>query len=52
MMGAASAVEAICCALAINEGRIPPTIHLESPDPECDWTMSPNWPANTESMWP
>jgi 3-oxoacyl-[acyl-carrier-protein] synthase II len=41
MMGAASAIEAICCALAINEGQIPPTIHLESPDPECDLDYVP-----------
>jgi len=35
-MGAASAIEAATCALAISEGRIPPTMHLETPDPECD----------------
>jgi 3-oxoacyl-[acyl-carrier-protein] synthase II len=35
-MGAASAIETIACALAIAEGAVPPTIHYESPDPECD----------------
>jgi len=35
-MGAASAIEAAICALAIDSGRIPPTINLEQPDPECD----------------
>jgi 3-oxoacyl-[acyl-carrier-protein] synthase II len=40
-MGAASAIETICCALAITEGRIPPTIHLEDPDPECDLDYVP-----------
>jgi len=35
-MGAASAIEAAVCSLAIHTGRIPPTLHLETPDPECD----------------
>jgi 3-oxoacyl-[acyl-carrier-protein] synthase II len=35
-MGAASAIEAAACALAIFHDRIPPTMHLEEPDPECD----------------
>jgi 3-oxoacyl-[acyl-carrier-protein] synthase II len=35
-MGAASAIEAAVCALAVHTGRIPPTINLEESDPECD----------------
>lgn len=35
-MGAASAIEAAVCALAIHADRIPPTAHLEEPDPDCD----------------
>lgn len=35
-MGAASAIEAISCCLAIKEGAVPPTINHETPDPECD----------------
>lgn len=35
-MGAASAIEAAACALAIDTGTIPPTINYEEPDPECD----------------
>jgi 3-oxoacyl-[acyl-carrier-protein] synthase II len=35
-MGAASALEAIACALAIKNNIIPPTINFETPDPECD----------------
>ncbi|MGD2116119.1 MAG: beta-ketoacyl-[acyl-carrier-protein] synthase family protein [Acidobacteriota bacterium] len=35
-MGAASAIEAAVCALAIHTGRIPPTMNLDDPDPECD----------------
>src|SRR6185503_6626622 len=35
-MGAASAIEAAVCALAVFYDRIPPTINLKEPDPECD----------------
>ena len=35
-MGAASAIEAAVCALAVRSDRIPPTINLDTPDPECD----------------
>jgi 3-oxoacyl-[acyl-carrier-protein] synthase II len=41
-MGAAAAIEAAVCALAVHHGRIPPTIHLEDPDPECDLDYVPN----------
>jgi 3-oxoacyl-[acyl-carrier-protein] synthase II len=35
LLGAAGAVESAICALAISEGRIPPTINLEDQDPKC-----------------
>ncbi len=35
-MGAASAIEAAVCALAVLHDRVPPTLHLWHPDPECD----------------
>src|SRR4030042_489039 len=35
-MGAASAIEAITCALVVKNDIIPPTINFETPDPECD----------------
>jgi 3-oxoacyl-[acyl-carrier-protein] synthase II len=41
-MGAASAIEAGVCALAVYHDRIPPTINLEDPDPECDLDYVPN----------
>jgi 3-oxoacyl-[acyl-carrier-protein] synthase II len=41
-MGAASAIEAAVCALAIAEKRIPPTINYEEADPECDVDCVPN----------
>ena len=36
LLGAAGAVEAVISVMACSEGRIPPTINLESPDPDCD----------------
>ncbi len=36
LMGAAGSVEAIASVLTILNGRIPPTINMTEPDPECD----------------
>ncbi|GAB3804907.1 hypothetical protein [Micromonospora zhanjiangensis] len=41
-MGAASALAAIACALALTEGFIPPTINHRHPDPEIDIDCVPN----------
>ncbi len=41
-MGAASAIEAILCALVIKNNIIPPTINYFEPDPECDLDYVPN----------
>ena len=35
-MGAASAIEALTCCLAVKEDIVPPTINFETPDPQCD----------------
>jgi 3-oxoacyl-[acyl-carrier-protein] synthase II len=40
-MGAAATLEAIMCLLAGRHGQIPPTRHLEVPDPECDLDYVP-----------
>ncbi len=40
--GAAGAIEAMMCVLAIHEGVIPPTTNYEHPDPECDLDYVPN----------
>ncbi|MGQ9572444.1 MAG: beta-ketoacyl-ACP synthase II [Dehalococcoidia bacterium] len=42
LMGAAGAISSIACVLAIRDGIIPPTINLETPDPECDLDYVPN----------
>jgi 3-oxoacyl-[acyl-carrier-protein] synthase II len=40
--GAAGAIEAMMCVLAIHEGVIPPTINYRVPDPRCDLDYVPN----------
>jgi 3-oxoacyl-[acyl-carrier-protein] synthase II len=40
--GAAGAIEAMMCVLAIKHGVIPPTINYEHPDPDCDLDYVPN----------
>lgn len=42
MMGATGALEAIFCTQVVREGILPPTIHYETPDPECDLDYIPN----------
>ncbi len=41
-MGAASALGAVAGALAIHEGFLPPTIHFQERDPDCDIDCVPN----------
>ena len=41
-LGAAGAIEAIICVLAMRDGVVPPTINQEVPDPECDLDYVPN----------
>jgi 3-oxoacyl-[acyl-carrier-protein] synthase II len=40
--GAAGAIEALMCVLALHEGVLPPTINYRNPDPECDLDYVPN----------
>ncbi|MGM7684929.1 beta-ketoacyl-ACP synthase II [Cytobacillus sp. Hm23] len=42
LLGATGGIEAIFSALTIKEGIIPPTINLETPDPDCDLDYVPN----------
>jgi len=41
-LGAAGAMEAVATILSVKENKIPPTIHYETPDPECDLDYVPN----------
>jgi 3-oxoacyl-[acyl-carrier-protein] synthase II len=40
--GAAGAIEAIMCVLALHDGKLPPTINYREPDPDCDLDYVPN----------
>jgi 3-oxoacyl-[acyl-carrier-protein] synthase II len=40
--GAAGAIEAMMCVLAVHDGVLPPTMNYEHPDPECDLDYVPN----------
>jgi 3-oxoacyl-[acyl-carrier-protein] synthase II len=46
--GAAGAIEAMMCVLAIRDGVLPPTINYEHPDPDCDLDYVPNEPRRAE----
>src|SRR5438477_8039321 len=48
MLGAAGAVEFVISALTVVEGKIPPTINYETPDPECDLDYTPNKSVDRE----
>jgi 3-oxoacyl-[acyl-carrier-protein] synthase II len=40
--GAAGAIEAMMCVLAVRDGVLPPTINYRNPDPACDLDYVPN----------
>jgi 3-oxoacyl-[acyl-carrier-protein] synthase II len=42
LLGAAGAIEAIACILAMQHGKIPPTINHQVDDPECDLNYTLN----------
>ena len=46
--GAAGAIEAIMCVLALRDGILPPTINYREPDPDCDLDYVPNEPRRTQ----
>jgi 3-oxoacyl-[acyl-carrier-protein] synthase II len=43
-LGAASAIEAVACVLALRDQVAPPTWNFRTPDPECDWDIIANEP--------
>lgn len=42
LIGAAGAIEAVICVLAMQHQILPPTINLVTPDPECNLDYVPN----------
>ena len=48
LIGAAGAIEAAICLMVINNGIIPPTINLNTPDPGCDLDYVPNTARRAE----
>jgi 3-oxoacyl-[acyl-carrier-protein] synthase II len=42
LLGAAGAISAVHCILAIRDGVVPPTINLDTPDPDCDLDYVPH----------
>ena len=51
MIGATGAVEAMACALALENGVVPPTINYRTPDPECDLDYTPHEARECELTW-
>lgn len=48
MLGAAGAAEAVATVMALKDGIVPPTIHLDEVDPECDLDYTPNCPVKAD----
>ena len=48
LLGGAGGLEFVITAMVLHEGRVPPTINLENPDPECDLDYVPNEMRETE----
>lgn len=44
LLGAAGALEAVVCVLAMQHNLLPATINLHNPDPRCDLDLVPNTP--------
>ncbi|HHJ53296.1 MAG TPA: beta-ketoacyl-[acyl-carrier-protein] synthase II, partial [Caldithrix abyssi] len=42
LLGASGGIEAVASVMAIKDGKIPPTINYEHPDPDCDLNYVPN----------
>ncbi len=47
LLGAAGAIEAIAAVMALRENTVPPTIHYQEPDSDCDLNYTPNTALET-----
>ncbi len=47
-LGASGGIEMVICVKSINDDTVPPTINLETPDPDCDLDYTPNIAAHRE----
>jgi 3-oxoacyl-(acyl-carrier-protein) synthase len=47
-LGAAGAIESVAAILALSSGILPPTIHFNECDPDCDLDYIPNCPRAAE----
>lgn len=51
LLGAAGGAEAGFTVLTLRDGKIPPTINYENPDPECDLDFVPNEAREADVEW-
>lgn len=42
LLGGAGGLEFVITSMVLHEGKVPPTINLENPDPQCDLDYVPN----------
>ena len=48
LLGAAGGIESVFTTLALKEGRLPPTINIQTPDPDCDLDYIPDKPRDVK----
>ena len=51
LLGGAGGLEAGITVLALRDQKLPPTINLENPDPECDLDYVPNEAREVEMQY-
>ena len=51
MIGATGAIEVMACAMALEQGVVPPTINYHTPDSACDLDYTPNRAVRADLTW-